>query len=574
MLEFNMADGGEAADVGSSFPKSWKFALAIGAPIAIGVAVGAFYWHKRRSDSLAGGKGGKTDPKAKSKDTGNEATAATTDERTAEEKAQASKNKGNKYFKAGRYEQAIACYNEAIELVPEDKVKDLSTFYQNRAAAHEQLKNYAQVVADCTKALELNSRYVKALFRRAKSFENMNQKMKCLEDATAVCILENFSHQQSMMLADKMLKELGKEKAQQRYKERVPSLPSGQFIRSYFSSFSNDGISKANDDYNDEGAGDVGMNGYRKAHQLFTSGDYGGVIEACDEEINSSGDRLAEALLMRATFYLLMGQAAEAKPDLDRLIEMTESSETLRANALIKRGSMHMQEGNSSDAMNDFATAVRIDPDNADIYHHRGQLNLLLDRIDDAAQDFEKCNKLNGSFALAHAQYSYAKYRLALVHQSPMQLQTAMQQLENSTKKFPACAEAFALYAQAQSDQGQFATADENFQKAIALEPDNPTAYVHRGLLHLSWKKDAEGAIAMIKKAMEIDSKCDFAYETLGTIEVQRGNMAAAKDYFEKAIDLARTEMEMSHLFSLSVAAEAQQNVTTKYNITPPSPIL
>ncbi|XP_038062805.1 mitochondrial import receptor subunit TOM70-like [Patiria miniata] len=570
-----MADSGEAsADVGSSLPKSWKIALAIGAPIAIGVAVGAFYYSRRRSDLSSGEKGGKTQTKGKAKQGEPTAHAAAADERTPEEKAQGSKNKGNKYFKAGRYEQAIACYNEAIELVPLDKTKDLSTFYQNRAAAHEQLKNYAQVVTDCTKALELNARYVKALFRRAKAFENMNQKMACLEDTTAVCILENFSHNQSMLLADKMLKELGKEKAQQRYKERVPSLPSGQFIRSYFSSFSDDGISRSSNDYNDEGAGDVGNTGYRKAHRLFTNGDYNGVIEACDEEINTDGDKLAEALLMRATFYLLMGQAAEARPDLDRLIGMDESSKKLRANALIKRGSMHMQEGNSSDAMNDFATAVRIDPDNADIYHHRGQLNLLLDRIDDAAQDFEKCNKLNSNFALAHAQYSYAKYRLALVHQSPMQLHTAMQELENSTKKFPTCAEAFALYAQAQSDQGQFHVADEYFQKAIALEPDNPTAYVHRGLLHLSWKKDADGAIAMIQKALEIDSKCDFAYETLGTIEVQRGNMSAAKSYFEKAIDLARTEMEMSHLFSLSVAAEAQRNVTTKYNITPPSPIL
>ena len=50
--------------------------------------------------------------------------------------------------------------------------------------------------------------------------------------------------------------------------------------------------------------------------------------------------------------------------------------------------------------------------------------------------------------------------------------------------------------------------------------------------------------------------------------------MSSAKDYFEKAIDLARTEMEMAHLFSLSVAAEAQRNVTTKYNIQPPAPIL
>ena len=48
--------------------------------------------------------------------------------------------------------------------------------------------------------------------------------------------------------------------------------------------------------------------------------------------------------------------------------------------------------------------------------------------------------------------------------------------------------------------------------------------------------------------------------------------MTVAKEYFLKAIELARTEMEMAHLYSLSVAAEAQNNVTKKYNITPPSP--
>lgn len=37
-------------------------------------------------------------------------------------------------------------------------------------------------------------------------------------DTTAVCILEGFGHQAGMFLADKMLKELGKEKASQAYK--------------------------------------------------------------------------------------------------------------------------------------------------------------------------------------------------------------------------------------------------------------------------------------------------------------------------------------------------------------------
>ena len=55
------------------------------------------------------------------------------------ERAMSAKNKGNKYFRGGRYELAIKCYGEAIEGCPKEKSADLATFYQNRAAAHEQL---------------------------------------------------------------------------------------------------------------------------------------------------------------------------------------------------------------------------------------------------------------------------------------------------------------------------------------------------------------------------------------------------------------------------------------------------
>ena len=55
------------------------------------------------------------------------------------EHAQAAKNKGNKYFKGTKYEEAIKCYTQAIELCPEKHKQELSTFYQNRAAAQDQL---------------------------------------------------------------------------------------------------------------------------------------------------------------------------------------------------------------------------------------------------------------------------------------------------------------------------------------------------------------------------------------------------------------------------------------------------
>lgn len=124
-------------------------------------------------------------------------------------------------------------------------------------------KKYDAVVMDCTKALEYNNRYTKALFRRAKACEITNDLMQCLEgerereltcqgdvkfcavhprvrtlthelscqqlqicicyfsfcsDVTAVCILESFENQQSLLMADRVLKELGKTKAKEAYK--------------------------------------------------------------------------------------------------------------------------------------------------------------------------------------------------------------------------------------------------------------------------------------------------------------------------------------------------------------------
>lgn len=46
-----------------------------------------------------------------------------------------------------------------------------------------------------------------------------------------------------------------------------------------------------------------------------------------------------------------------------------------------------------------------------------------------------------------------------------------------------------------------------------------------------------------------------------------RGNLIIAIDMFNKAIELARTELEMTHLFSLRDAAVSQLKITSKLGI-------
>ncbi|XP_019752817.1 mitochondrial import receptor subunit TOM70 [Hippocampus comes] len=568
---------------GTGLPR-WQLALLVGAPIVLGV--GAVYlWNRSRAKGRPGkGSGERITPEGSaSPEQGQDSASRSNqgqDNMSPLDRAQAAKNKGNKYFKAAKFDNAIQCYTEAIALCPTEQKSDLSTFYQNRAAAYEHQMKWTEVVQDCSQAVKLNPRYVKALFRRAKALEKLDNKKECLEDVTAVCILEAFQNQQSMLLADKVLKQLGKEKAKDKYKNREPMMPSPQFIKSYFGSFTDDIISqplqkgeKKDEDKDKEGeASEVAASaGYLKAKHFMEEENYDKIISECTKEVDSEGRYTAEALLLRATFYLLIGNATAAQPDLDRVINMQEANVKLRANALIKRGSMYMQQQQPMLSTQDFNMAAEIDTRNPDVYHHRGQLKILLDQVDEAVGDFDECILLRPDSALAQAQKCFALYRQAYTGNNPSQVQIAMDGFEDVIRRFPKCAEGYALYAQALTDQQQFGKADEMYDKCIELEPDNATTYVHKGLLQLQWKQDLDLGLDLISKAIEIDNKCDFAYETMGTIEVQRGNLDKAIEMFNKAINLAKSEMEMAHLYSLCDAAYAQTEVARKYGLKPPT---
>jgi len=51
----------------------------------------------------------------------------------------------------------------------------------------------------------------------------------------------------------------------------------------------------------------------------------------------------------------------------------------------------------------------------------------------------------------------------------------------------------------------------------------------------------------------------------LGTLEVQRHNFDAALDLFEKAIGLAKHEMQLVHLYGLQMGAAAQFRVAKRF---------
>lgn len=496
------------ASTGSTpFPK-WQLAILLGAPLAIGL--GYLYLRNRLEDPE---KKKIAELKAKttiSLDNEDNAKAA----ESAIDRAMKLKGAGNRAFHAGEYDKAIALYNEAIEACPPDRPVDLATFYQNRSACYEKREMWEQVKEDCTFALKLNEKYVKAFLRRSRAAEKSGDLVLALEDVTSACILERFQVQSSLVNADRILKALGRQHAREALAKRRPVMPSKHFIKTYFSAFSEDPIKAAKVD-NDS------TSGFAKAKRALEAQDYESVVDACTEELESDGRFKYEALLLRATFYLLLGRHEDAQIDLAKVID-SDISVKVKVNALIKRASLYTQLENTERCLEDFAYASKLDPNNSDIYHHRGQVYLLLERMDEATEEFAKAVELNPDFSIAYVQKCYADYRHAQLHKNVGALTQVRADFEKALERFPRCAEVYILYAQVLSDQQEWGRAEALFESALAVDPNNATLYVHKGLVQLQKSTDFDKAVKLINKAIEIDDKCDFAYETLGTIEVQR----------------------------------------------------
>ncbi|KAL0267134.1 UNVERIFIED_CONTAM: hypothetical protein PYX00_009488 [Menopon gallinae] len=545
----------------------WQIALAVGVPVVVGF--GYWYLNKKNkpSSNIIDEHSAKTSELSLDSDTSNKVSQKR-QQKTPLEEATAVKEKGNTFFSSGKYEEAITHYEKAIELCPQNEVMSLATFFQNKAAAYEKLKNYDEVKKACNAALALNPKYTKALLRRAKAYEQTKELALAFEDFTAVCILENFQSQSTLLAADTLLNELARKNAKEALAKRVPTIPSSYFITTYFSTFINDPVHA----FSNKIEGDHSK-GFLKAVDLMKKKDYDNVIAACTEEINmTEAESLYknEALVLRGTFHQLCGNYPAAMADLDIVINNEKTDVKLRVNAIIKRACIHIQLEDPTKCFEDFEKAIKIDPDNADIYHHRGQINLMIDKPEEAAKDITLAADLNPNYSVTAVQKCYTDYRCAMLVRDENKLKSVMQRFEQLITDYPQCAECYSLYAQVLSSQCEYVKSDKLYQKALKVDPNNATLLLFRAILKLKWTGDIEAAVGLIKEALEIDDKCSFGYEQLGTIEVQRGNLKKGIELFDKAINLARTELEMTHYFTLKNAAEAQQTVLEKMNITLP----
>ncbi|XP_016195528.1 HSP-interacting protein [Arachis ipaensis] len=126
------------------------------------------------------------------------------------------KEEGNKRFQNKDYAGALEQYDNALRLTPKSH-PDRAVFHSNRAACLMQMKpiDYETVIAECTMALQVQPRFVRALLRRARAFEAVGKyEMAVLDVQTLLGADPN--HRDALEIAQRLKTALGpRQEAQQ-----------------------------------------------------------------------------------------------------------------------------------------------------------------------------------------------------------------------------------------------------------------------------------------------------------------------------------------------------------------------
>ncbi|XP_018371541.1 PREDICTED: mitochondrial import receptor subunit TOM70-like [Trachymyrmex cornetzi] len=348
-----------------------------------------------------------------------------------------------------KYNEAIAQYSKAIDICPKENVDDLAIFYHNRAAAYEQLKRYNSVKADYTKALKLNPKYMKALLRRARIFEQLGDLEAALKDIATACIHENFSDQTFVLNAQIILKKLVEQLSLKKSTNEILFMPTHLIEINDIGAFSRDPVLSRLEYL--ENIPEF----FKKPLQALKNKEYNDIISLCTEVIENPGfEKLPpsklEVLLLRSTFYYISRDHSAAIHDLDVILSSEDVCDDIRVNALIKTAHVYLVIGPPEMAFKVFELALTINPSCSDIYYHRGLAYMDIKKLDRAKLDFEKSVELNPNFSMAHMHKWYANYLFALSNGNIRLAEITVRDVEKAIDKYSnsfECVCCYVLYA-------------------------------------------------------------------------------------------------------------------------------
>ncbi|CAD8044589.1 unnamed protein product [Paramecium primaurelia] len=122
------------------------------------------------------------------------------------------KNKASLLFTQQKYEEAADIYNEAIDYCPLEDLNMLCILNSNIAICLMKLLDFESALEHCSKALEFNPEFIKALLNRAECYEKTDKLEEALEEIKRIITQRQYYNKKIQLIRLKSLRITRKKK--------------------------------------------------------------------------------------------------------------------------------------------------------------------------------------------------------------------------------------------------------------------------------------------------------------------------------------------------------------------------
>lgn len=282
----------------------------------------------------------------------------------------------------------------------------------------------------------------------------------------------------------------------------------------------------------------------------------------------------AEAFGQTVADYKKQAKAAEEKDDYKTAVQLYTKAiklDDIDESLYIKRASAYIRLGDAQAAFDDFNYAVYLAPRKADPYNARATFYLLVDRNDEAIEDYttaikyEKTDSIllslyndrgtakvkKRDFAAAYQDFTYVLSKdsnhlstltnIGALLEEYIPHEEAVKYLERAYRLDSANIFVLNNLGYRYIRMEKFKDALPVFNKAISIDKNMAYTYNNRGFVKYKLN-DLEGALKDINQSIAMDDYNSYAYKNRALVYIAQGKTPKACKDLEKAKELKFTE--------------------------------
>lgn len=468
-------------------------------------------------------------------------------------------DEGDRRFRSGRHAVALAAYSRALEHLPMFH-KDLDKVLVGRANCLIQLQQLELARAAAETALKLNPFSADAYTCLGSIDEKRGRVDDAMQHFVTAFILDGSRSPEHAEAIDRVSRVVGRNDAKDVFAKMVMvhELPSPWLTQSYFDSFEHDADNGAKVPFDiaktlGRPIADLDAETllYRAIHCKRTKQFRDAQRDVCAViRMDLAPELQALALNLHASFLYVAGDVHAA---LDAISTSLELNPQL-ANSLVKKGGFLSELGAVEDATLCFDEAIALDPNDADVHLHMGQMELLDGNYYQAVQCLRRSMSRSEALAVTHVSYGMALYKSGSIYQ-------ANDVFTDAVARFPTSPEVHLFQGEVLADQGNYAGAMKHFLQAFELSPACPLPFLNAGRVYVG-TNDPMRAIAHFEQALAIDPRCSSAHLDIAQVLFAQGRTREAFEHFDLAATCCRFLPEVEEVCSCRAMAKMQLKVT------------